>query len=248
MEKPAEEALPGTHSKVLELLEGEKIGRILDAPSGQGALSIKLKEKNFVVVAIDLNDKKFIPQDIEFKKVDLNAPLPFEDEFFEHIICVEGIEHIENPHFLIKEFSRVLKKNGVLILTTPNTLNIYNRIRFFLFGSRDVIQDIIDKRKELYGENIDILLHHPSPIDFPYLKRILDSNNLNLEKITCNRSIISNPSQRLYIKPLFSLLLILCSVIIYISAKIFSLPPKSRMLLKYPLLWGENLILKARKK
>jgi ubiquinone/menaquinone biosynthesis C-methylase UbiE len=41
------------------------------------------------------------------------------DNFFDVILCTEVIEHILYPNETIKEFSRLLKPNGTLILTAP---------------------------------------------------------------------------------------------------------------------------------
>ena len=42
------------------------------------------------------------------------------DGFFDVILCTEVFEHIPYPVETIKEFSRLLKKNGLLILTAPS--------------------------------------------------------------------------------------------------------------------------------
>jgi ubiquinone/menaquinone biosynthesis C-methylase UbiE len=42
-------------------------------------------------------------------------------------MCIEVIEHVENPLLVFKEFSRLLKNDGVLILTAPfNSLTHYS--------------------------------------------------------------------------------------------------------------------------
>jgi len=42
-------------------------------------------------------------------------------------MCIEVIEHVEDPQLVFKEFSRLLKKDGVLILTAPfNSLTHYS--------------------------------------------------------------------------------------------------------------------------
>ncbi|MBQ3797449.1 MAG: class I SAM-dependent methyltransferase [Butyrivibrio sp.] len=45
--------------------------------------------------------------------------IPEEDSSFDAILCTEVFEHLENPEMAIKEFSRLLKRGGVLIATAP---------------------------------------------------------------------------------------------------------------------------------
>jgi len=47
------------------------------------------------------------------------------DNFFDTIILSETIEHIGNPFKLIRECHRVLRKNGRIIITTPNACSIF---------------------------------------------------------------------------------------------------------------------------
>ena len=45
--------------------------------------------------------------------------VPEPDQSFDAILCTEVFEHIPNPLEAIKEFSRLIKKNGFLIITAP---------------------------------------------------------------------------------------------------------------------------------
>ncbi len=47
------------------------------------------------------------------------ASIPVADQSFDAIMCTEVFEHIINPREAIKEFSRILKKDGYLIITAP---------------------------------------------------------------------------------------------------------------------------------
>ncbi|MDI6034177.1 class I SAM-dependent methyltransferase [Flavobacterium sp. LB2P84] len=47
------------------------------------------------------------------------ASIPVENESFDAIMCTEVFEHIINPIEAIQEFSRILKKDGFLIITAP---------------------------------------------------------------------------------------------------------------------------------
>ncbi len=47
------------------------------------------------------------------------ASIPMPDGYFDAILCTEVFEHIPDPLAAIKEFHRLLKKGGKLILTAP---------------------------------------------------------------------------------------------------------------------------------
>lgn len=75
--------------------------------------------KSFLeVCARRLNEQGIIFE----QKLVQSLPLPFEEEEFDGILCFETVEHVSRPDIFIKELSRVLKKGGEIILTTPNNL------------------------------------------------------------------------------------------------------------------------------
>ena len=45
--------------------------------------------------------------------------IPVDNESFQAVLCSEVLEHLPNPELAIKEFGRILKKDGILILTAP---------------------------------------------------------------------------------------------------------------------------------
>lgn len=59
--------------------------------------------------------------DYELVKV-LDYNLPFNDAFFDLVVTYETIEHIGCRDIFMKELSRVLKPEGIMILTCPNIL------------------------------------------------------------------------------------------------------------------------------
>ncbi|MGA2913324.1 MAG: class I SAM-dependent methyltransferase [Methanoregula sp.] len=48
-----------------------------------------------------------------------NTSIPELDASFDAIMCIEVFEHLPEPILAIKEFSRLLKPDGHLILTAP---------------------------------------------------------------------------------------------------------------------------------
>jgi 2-polyprenyl-6-hydroxyphenyl methylase/3-demethylubiquinone-9 3-methyltransferase len=57
--------------------------------------------------------------DAEIRIGSLEEPLPFEDASFDAIWCTEVLEHLFDVHRALVELNRVLKPEGLLLLTTP---------------------------------------------------------------------------------------------------------------------------------
>ncbi|MDR4485093.1 MAG: class I SAM-dependent methyltransferase [Nitrospirales bacterium] len=52
----------------------------------------------------------------------------FKENSFDIIVCVEGLEHVEEDELFIKNVFRILKKGGLLLMTTPHGDYVPNRI------------------------------------------------------------------------------------------------------------------------
>jgi len=226
----------GLHDKVIELMIEEKRGTVLDAPSGLGELSYLLHKNGFKVIAGDIDKSVCKLKEVDFKQLDLNKELPFEDNSLDYVICVEGVEHLENPHHTIKEFSRILKPGGKAILTTPNVLNIFSRIRYLLIGYHEYFGDHF-----LHEDNFYVL--HINPVGFPELNFILKRNNLEVEKVAMNKSVLFSRGF------LFAVLMITLLPVVKIMTK---LKVKDGFVKQYmlskELLVGSLLVLKCKKR
>lgn len=129
-------ALSGTHELVVEtalryVCPG---ARALDLGAGSGALAERLRTAGMSIVAADVVN--YFELDAEFIKIDFNDPT-FDRAFnsrFDLITSVEVIEHLENPTAFLRSIGRLLRTEGVAILTTPNVENVAARAKFFLCG------------------------------------------------------------------------------------------------------------------
>lgn len=122
------------HATVERILNGLPHGTLLDVPAGEGALAVRLLRLGFDVKCCDLHPQIFRLPDIEMKQGDLSQTLPYSDNSFDYITCLEGLEHIENPHQALREFSRILRDGGHVILSFPNALNVEERLKSLLYG------------------------------------------------------------------------------------------------------------------
>lgn len=63
----------------------------------------------------------------------LETGMPWPDNYFDAVILSEVIEHLNiNPLPLFQEIHRILKKDGILYITTPNQVRLINRIALAL--------------------------------------------------------------------------------------------------------------------
>jgi SAM-dependent methyltransferase len=106
-----------------------KPSKILDIPAGAGRTADKLRELGHDVVCADINEERpeYIQANMEFK-------LPFEDDTFDAVICMEGIEHVINQNALLAELVRVTKKAGLICISTPNISNFWSRLTQLFTG------------------------------------------------------------------------------------------------------------------
>lgn len=121
-------ALKRRARRMMEELELEDGDKVLDIGCGNGfylsllnRLGKKLELWGIDNVQMALDDaKKFIADDkINFVLGDASR-LPFAKETFDKVVMSEVIEHVDNERLTLKEVYRVLKKGGVLGLTTCN--------------------------------------------------------------------------------------------------------------------------------
>jgi SAM-dependent methyltransferase len=109
--------------------------RVLDLSCGAGHTAELLACQGFMVTATDYRPPPPMSKEIQrVGGVDLNSFLPFKSGSFDAVNLVEVIEHIENQPQLIREIGRVLKPEGVVLISTPNILNMLSRLRFAFTG------------------------------------------------------------------------------------------------------------------
>jgi len=175
-----ENASKNVHHVVAGLLLEEKdILKILDIPCGAGAFTYRLKNKQYKVYSGDIEN--FLQFDHEnFVIADMNKSLPFDNGFFDAVVCIDGIEHLENPFGFIRECKRILRKGGAVIVSTPNINSMRSRWRFFLTGHHN-------KNKSPLNENDPTPLHHINMFSYPRLRYVLHTNGFKITAIKTNR-------------------------------------------------------------
>lgn len=123
-------------SQILKIVKPVN-GAVLDVGCHSGTFTQKLLSRvgTTKIYGVDISAsaillaKKRIPFG-EFKIAD-GASLPYEDNFFEAVFCLEMLEHVDDPIKVLSEIYRVLKKGGYAIILVPTDNSMFKFIWFF---------------------------------------------------------------------------------------------------------------------
>jgi SAM-dependent methyltransferase len=175
------------HATVEEILSAQDVrGLLLDVPAGEGALAVRLLRAGFDVRCCDLYPQIFRLSHVEIKPGDLSGTLPYTDETFDFITCVEGLEHIENPQQAIREFARLLHTGGELVVTVPNILNIEERVKWLLHGYtshfKPISRTTLARMRAQTGGMAEMGLHI-NPISYAELRYTLENCDFEIIKV-----------------------------------------------------------------
>ncbi|MDB5194414.1 MAG: Methyltransferase type 11 [Parcubacteria group bacterium] len=125
-------------AKIFALLGDVSGKRILDVGCAGGYFGEEVKKKgDCEFIGIDISEKSVAEAKTKIDGafvVDIQSEKTnFPNDHFDAIIFSEVIEHLLFPEKALEELKRIMKKDGVLIITTPNLLVFSNRVRM-LFG------------------------------------------------------------------------------------------------------------------
>ena len=186
MSEPIALAHVAIHDTVERLLTDASRGALLDVPSGEGALAKRLIDLGFIVSCCDLYPQIFKLDGVEIKQGDLDGRLPYEDTSFDTVVCVEGLEHIENPANAIREFARILKANGTLIASVPNIMNIEERLKWLFSGYTSHFKPLSTEAREAIAKEfggMDEIALHVNPIGYSEIRFLLEKYGFAIEGV-----------------------------------------------------------------
>ena len=112
------------YGDIIEFIKKEKPGKIFDVGCGLGYLLSAVPntwEKHgsdsseFAISFIKKNNLEIILEELNLERVPSQ-----QQRNFDIVICYHVIEHIENPDIFFKHLSMMVKKDGILIVGTPN--------------------------------------------------------------------------------------------------------------------------------
>lgn len=118
--------------------------RILDAGCGEGRFT-----KPFIMEGVDIVGMDFAEEYVKMDRAKLKGVfvvgsvtnIPFKEEHFDYVFCVDVLQHVLNLDKALSEFHRVLKKGGTLFIIDKNKYGLHRK---YLIPER-----LIQKYKEL---------------------------------------------------------------------------------------------------
>jgi len=127
------------HSDAIEILNPYlTMGmHLLDFGCGQGAFSQRLIDRGMIVDACDINTDQIKAKVNKKFNLDFNMEIHPDSfsEKYDALIALEILEHLQNPWKYLNDCMKLLKDNGIILLSTPNISNFVSRLRFFMRGS-----------------------------------------------------------------------------------------------------------------
>jgi 2-polyprenyl-3-methyl-5-hydroxy-6-metoxy-1,4-benzoquinol methylase len=110
-------------SPEVQLLVGQFTGKVLDFGCGKGALVDYLQNRSIAAEGIEIDRppiRDAIPSHLrrQIRLYEGNLPLPYKDASFDHVTCVEVLEHIHSWRPVLHELARVARTS--VLLTVPD--------------------------------------------------------------------------------------------------------------------------------
>ncbi|MBS7786411.1 methyltransferase domain-containing protein [Flavobacterium sp. CYK-55] len=101
---------------------------ILDIACGEGYGSNLMSSKATLVHSVDIDPQTIQAAKAKYKKDNIRfqvgsaTQIPLEDQSVDVVVSFETIEHHDQHEAMMREIKRVLKPNGVVIISTPDKL------------------------------------------------------------------------------------------------------------------------------
>ena len=130
---------------------------VLDVGCGTGVYTLDLAKRKYNVISMDiskemlLSTQKRVAESVKgnLRLIVADAEMiPLKPESIDLVICVGVLEYLPNDYSALKNMSRMVKKDGLIIFTLPNLLKLKNILDPYYY-----INGIWKYLKFRYGNN-----------------------------------------------------------------------------------------------
>jgi SAM-dependent methyltransferase len=154
------------YDRFVAWLELEAGQHVLEVASGAGGPALYLAKKtgcrvtgidanvNGVATATQSADQAGLSDRVQFQFADANAPLPFGDDSFDGLLCIDSMNHFPDRLEVLREWRRVVRPGRRAVFTDPvvisgpvtnDELAMRSSIGIFLFVPRGVNEELIER-------------------------------------------------------------------------------------------------------
>ena len=98
-------------------------------------LALRRENSQAKVIGVDINVDQVLQCRLPGTVVADAGFLAARDDSFDAVLCLEMLEHLLSPMAVLREFHRVLRPDGELMITTPNAWSWSNFMRHWMTGS-----------------------------------------------------------------------------------------------------------------
>jgi SAM-dependent methyltransferase len=165
----------------MSALADKVTGKILDVGCGQKPYEKLFKSSQYIGLEIDS------PENRQNKKADYfynGVTFPFQDGEFDSIVLNEVFEHVFNPDDFLGEINRVLKPDGMMLMTVPFCWDEHEQpndyARYSSFGLISIVEkhgfQVIERRKSMNDIRVIFQLLN----GYLYKKTVTPNGYLNL--------------------------------------------------------------------
>jgi ubiquinone/menaquinone biosynthesis C-methylase UbiE len=161
---------------VMAYLKKEPNAVVLDVGCGSGEFAEQLGHYYGSVEAVDYSEimlklakQQVTSSNISFQKADC-ANLPFEANKFDHLFALGLLDYVSDMPKVLKEFYRVSKAGGSLLVTFPKTpslnapLRVFSGVRSLIFKLPPIVNALSKKQVEILSEQAGLEIVEMRPL------------------------------------------------------------------------------------